>query len=40
MVPDHGLVKECEVPPREIEKAIRRKRKFELGLERHAYREG
>src|SRR5438270_3520987 len=28
-----GLVKEREVPPREIEEAIRRKRKFELAPE-------
>jgi hypothetical protein len=36
----HGLVKEREVPPREIEEAIRRKRKFELDPVRHTYREG
>jgi len=36
----HGLVKEREVPPREIEEAIRRKRKFESNPERHTYREG
>ena len=36
----HGLVKEREVPPREIEEAIRRKRKFELDPKRHTYREG
>jgi phage-related protein len=36
----HGLVKEREVPPREIEEAIRRKRKFELDPERHTYKEG
>lgn len=36
----HGLVKEREVPPREIEEAIRRKRKFELAPERHTYKEG
>ena len=28
----HSLVKEREVPPRDIEEAIRRKRKFELDL--------
>ena len=28
-----------EVPPREIEEAIRRKRKFELDPERHTYKE-
>ena len=36
----HGLVKEREVPPREIEEAIRRKRKFELNAEHHTCREG
>jgi phage-related protein len=36
----HGLVKEREVPPREIEEAIRRRRKFELDPERHTYKEG
>ena len=35
-----GLVKEREVPPREIEEAIQRKRKFELDPERHTYKEG
>ncbi|SRR6266536_175366 len=39
-VPAHGLVKEREVPPREIEEAIRRRRKFELDPERHTYKEG
>ena len=36
----HGLVKEHEVPPREIEEAIRRKRRFELHPERHTHKEG
>jgi hypothetical protein len=36
----HGLVKEREVPPREIDEAIRRKRKFELNPEQHTYKEG
>jgi phage-related protein len=36
----HGLVKEREVPPREIEEAVRRKRKFELDPEGHTYKEG
>jgi len=36
----HGLVKEREVPSRDIEEAIRRKRKFELNPERHTYKEG
>jgi phage-related protein len=35
----HGLVKEREVPPREIDEAIRRKRRFELDPERHTYKE-
>jgi phage-related protein len=35
----HGLVKEREVPPRDIEEAIRRKRKFELDPERYTYKE-
>jgi hypothetical protein len=36
----HGLVKEREVPPREIEEAIRRKQKFESDPARHTYKEG
>jgi hypothetical protein len=36
----HGLVKEREVPPREIEEAIRRKRMFESNPERHTFKEG
>lgn len=36
----HDLVKEREVPPREIEEAIRRKRKFESEPARHTYKEG
>lgn len=35
----HGLVKERLVPSREIEVAIRRKRKFEQAPERHTYQE-
>src|SRR3989304_6645063 len=35
----HGLAKERDVPPREIEEAIRRKRKFELDPRRHTYKE-
>lgn len=35
----HGLTKEREVPPREIEEALRRRRKFELDPERHTYTE-
>src|SRR5215471_240321 len=33
----HGVIKEREVPPREIDEAIRRKRRFELDPERHTY---
>lgn len=36
----HGLTKEREVPPRDIEETIRRKRKFELDPQRHTYKEG
>ena len=35
----HGLVKEREVPPREIEEAIRRKQLFELNPQLHTYKE-
>jgi phage-related protein len=35
----HGLNKENEVPPRDIEIAIRRKRNFESDPERHTYKE-
>jgi len=35
----HGLVKERAVPAREIEEAIRRKRKFEQAPEAHTYQE-
>jgi hypothetical protein len=36
----HGLIKEREVPAREIEEAIRKKRKFEANPERHTFKEG
>jgi len=36
----HGLKKEREVPLRDIEEAIRRKRRFELDPQRHTYKEG
>ena len=36
----HGLVKEREVPQRDIDEAIRRKRKFELDPGHHTYKEG
>lgn len=35
----HALVKERAVPAREIDVAIRRRRKFELNPERHTYQE-
>jgi hypothetical protein len=35
----HGLVKEGEVPQRDIELAIRRKRKFELDPDRYTHKE-
>ena len=35
----HGLLKEGEVPERDIELAIRRKRNFELDPARHTYKE-
>ena len=35
----HALVKEREVPPRDIEEAIRRRRKFELDPKQHMYKE-
>src|SRR5262245_48357994 len=38
-VVSHGLVKEAAVPPKEIEKAIERKRKFEKDPAAHTYEE-
>ena len=38
-VVSHGLVKEAEVPPKEIEKAIERKRKFERNPKTHTHEE-
>jgi phage-related protein len=35
----HGLVKESDVPKRDIELAIQRKGKFELDPERHTFKE-
>ena len=35
----HGTVKEGIVPPREIEHAIERKRRFEQNVARHTHRE-
>ena len=38
-VVSHGLVKEAEVPPKEIDKAIERKRKFEKNPKGHTHQE-
>ncbi|HEY3914582.1 MAG TPA: type II toxin-antitoxin system RelE/ParE family toxin [Verrucomicrobiae bacterium] len=38
-VVSHGFVKEAAVPPKEIEKAIERKRKFEKDPTAHTYEE-
>src|SRR5438034_11447219 len=38
-VVSHGLVKEAAVPPKEIEKAIERKRRFEKNPKTHTYEE-
>jgi hypothetical protein len=35
----HGLVKERIVPPKEIDRAVERKRKFEANPARHTYQE-
>ncbi len=37
VVLSHGLVKEREVPSKEIDKAVERKRKFEANSKRHTY---
>lgn len=36
----HGLIKEREVPAKDIEKALERKRQFEQDPTTHTYREG
>ena len=36
----HGLIKEREVPAKDIEKALERKRQFEQAPNTHTYREG
>src|SRR5213592_1834533 len=36
-VVSHGLVKEAEVPPKEIEKAIERKQRFQRNPAAHTY---
>jgi len=38
-VVSHGLVKQAEVPPKEIEKAIQRKQKFEKNPKAHTHEE-
>lgn len=38
-VVSHGLVKEREVPPKEIERAVERKKRFEANPQRHTYEE-
>jgi len=35
----HGLVKEAAVPPKEIERALERKRKFEANPKAHTHEE-
>lgn len=34
----HGLAKEREVPSRDIEEAVRRKRRFEANPKQHTYK--
>ena len=38
IIVSHGLIKERQVPPREVDLAIRRKEQFEASPKRHAYR--
>ena len=38
-VVSHGLVKEAEVPNKEINKAVERKKKFETAPKAHTYEE-
>jgi len=35
----HGLVKERVVPPKEIDRAVERKRRFEANPSKHTYEE-
>ena len=35
----HGLVKEQVVPPKEIDRAVERKKRFEANPSRHTYQE-
>ena len=36
----HGIVKESAVPPKEIERTIERKKRFELNPKKHTHEEG
>lgn len=38
-VVSHGLVKERRVPPKEIDKATKRKKKFEADPQKHTHKE-
>jgi hypothetical protein len=38
-VVSHGLVKERAVPPKEIDRAVERKKRFEANPARHTYEE-
>ena len=38
-VVSHGLVKERVVPPKEIDRAVERKKRFEANPQRHTYKE-
>jgi phage-related protein len=38
-VVSHGLAKEREVPPKEIDRAVERKKRFEANPEKHTYEE-
>ena len=39
VVISHGLVKERVVPPKEIDRAVERKEKFERNPDKHSYSE-
>ena len=36
----HGIIKESAVPPKEIERAMERKRRFETNPKKHTHEEG
>ena len=38
-VVSHGLIKERVVPPKEIDRAVERKDRFEVNPRRHTYKE-